>query len=329
MRIRPQDVSIVFQGAIGRKDGAERVGVRRALGSALHFYPGAEVILATWKGTVDEEFPGVQVVECEDPGSIPCAGAEILNLNRQLVSSREGLARATRPWAVKIRTDMFFRDGGLFRWFERIQGPSSPVSDARILVLNLTSRNPRGPHPYPFMVCDWLYAGLRTDLVALFEVPLYPLEFATWFTPETVPTNDPFRRFGGLCRYYAEAYLWFSFVRRRMDVPMEHSSDDRPEVVAASEEIAARNLIMLPARMAGVGSCKHRIPTDYHFVNYSYVEWLRLLDRHGQSHTLPRPRLDLEKAQAACEFLLLPRLRRLQGILRRLWRGLARRLPGR
>jgi len=200
--IDSQHISLVFQGSIGRHGSPERAALWTGLNSARRFFPGAEIVLATWKGSVDEDFPGVVVVECEDPGPIRCAGDEIINLNRQLVSSREGVAASTRPLVVKLRTDMCFEHGRLFEWFDKIEGPGTPVSERRILVLNLTGRNPHGPQPYPFNVCDWLYAGSRADLVNLFAVPNYPEEWVFWFTPETKPSNDPY--IAPLCRYYAE-----------------------------------------------------------------------------------------------------------------------------
>lgn len=325
--IKSQDITLVFQGAIGLRGSPERVALREGLNSAQRFFPEAEVILSTWKGSLDEDFPQAKVVECEDPGPIQCAAGEIINLNRQLVSSREGVKASTRPWVVKLRTDMYFEHGRLFDWFCLIDGPGTPISAQRILVLNLTGRNPRGPQPYPFNVCDWLYAGTRQDLIALFSVSNYPAEWAFWFSPETKPNNDPYE--GTLCRFYAETYIWWAFVSRTVELDLEHSSDSRPHLVAFSEEIIAKNLIVLRACQAGVGSMKHKLPFDYHYVNYSYCDWLNLLRRHNVGHRLPRPLLDLEKAHAYWLYTLRPFFQRfkrvhLQGNLKRIQRVIAR-----
>lgn len=306
MTVDPQDVSLVFQGGIGKLGSSERLGVHQGLDSARRFYPGAEVILSTWAGSVDEEFPGVTVVESEDPGPIQSSGREILNLNRQLVSSRAGVLRSTRPWVVKLRTDMAFTHGQLFDWYGRVSAPTGPFCQQRILVLNLTGRNPRGPEPYPFHVCDWLYAGTRQDLKRLFSVPNYPPEYADWFDDRTKPANDPYRV--ARCRYYAETYLWYHFVAPHLGLQLEHSSDNRPEVVTASERVAADCLIVLDVRRAGILSSKHPIPFDYHYVNTSFREWVRLLDHQGVVHTLRKPWLDWEKGWAAYRYFLHPRL---------------------
>ena len=156
------------------------------------------------------------------------------------------------------------------------------------------------------MVCDWLFAGDRRDILNLFAVDNYPQQYIEWFSSGTRPKNDPCPNWTS--RYYAETYIWYSFVKRTLPVTLEHSSDNTPENVRKSEEILAKNIIMLTADQAGVASSKYALPMDYHYSNYSYREWLKLVELHRVTHSLPRPLLDLEKLRAYCFQILFPRL---------------------
>jgi hypothetical protein len=114
--IDSRDLSVVVQGPVVAGQTAQ------CLRSLRRFLPGCEIILSTWEGTRIEaelsDCPPDEVIYNADPGntnweSLRASGGAIAecmrldsNFNRQLVSTASGLKVASRPWALKFRSDM-------------------------------------------------------------------------------------------------------------------------------------------------------------------------------------------------------------------------------
>ena len=92
-----KDISVVVQGPIHTQDNL----TKRVLESVRTHLPDAELILSTWKGSQIDGLDCDVLLLNDDPGAI-----NGYNVNRQIVSTRNGLQKATRTYAVKLRTDM-------------------------------------------------------------------------------------------------------------------------------------------------------------------------------------------------------------------------------
>jgi WavE lipopolysaccharide synthesis len=92
----PTQLSFVVQGAVAR--GA--FSTRQVCAAIRRWFPGSEIVVSTWRGQDVDGIDADQVVRSEDPGPLPSAH----NTNRQLVSSREGVRRASNPLVVKLRS---------------------------------------------------------------------------------------------------------------------------------------------------------------------------------------------------------------------------------
>ena len=100
--IQPYDISVIVQGPI--MGGAERL-TGRAIESVRRVLPGAEIILSTWHGSDTGALACDALVLSDDPGATnwlrrgdaAALDKKLNNGNRQIVSTRAGLARATRP----------------------------------------------------------------------------------------------------------------------------------------------------------------------------------------------------------------------------------------
>ena len=162
--------TFVIQGAIDRRAYADTFVTLEAVKSIRKYYPDAEIILSTWESETIE--PSLvtscdRVVLSEDPGGIPTEQG-LLNVNRQIVSTRRGLSVATRRFSVKLRSDNIVSSPKLLSVFH------SEAEDL-ILVTNLTSVNPR-LRPRFFSLCDWVYAGKTCLLQRVFDIKEYPGE---------------------------------------------------------------------------------------------------------------------------------------------------------
>jgi hypothetical protein len=164
---RPVDVSVVVQGAINALTPAVLASVRE------HF-PGAELILSTWEGSdVAGLDTDVTPILNRDPGPIDSpTRPNANNVNRMVVSTQAGLAKASRPIAVKLRTDTRLAGPDCLEAFARSTSLVRPrhyrVFTERVVVGQRFTRNPIRSafthHP-----SDIIQVGLTEDLRLLWS----------------------------------------------------------------------------------------------------------------------------------------------------------------
>ena len=101
--IKPEEISVVVQGAIDKDNTA------KCLKSIRYYLPKSEIILSTWENSNIDDLDYDILVENKDPGALiqdPLYGA-YNNGNRQLLSTQEGIKKATRKYILKLRTDFY------------------------------------------------------------------------------------------------------------------------------------------------------------------------------------------------------------------------------
>ena len=109
-----KDITVVVQGAVDR----EKTPI--CLQSIRRMLPGAFIILSTWEGTDVDGLEYDDVVLSEDPGgfdefNIPFSPKN--NINRQIVSTYQGLLKVKTVYALKLRTDFYLCDDGFKDFF--------------------------------------------------------------------------------------------------------------------------------------------------------------------------------------------------------------------
>lgn len=163
MSVSAADISFVIQGPF-------REEVPAAIASVRRYFPAAEVIFSTWIGS---DVPALDIdflVESRDPGQVRWQYNE--NLNRQIVSTRAGLAAATRRFAVKMRTDCRLEGDGFAR-LDLSAVPRNPgysLFRERIVCPARFTRNP-ARWPLLFHPSDMFHFGRREDLLDLWSIP--------------------------------------------------------------------------------------------------------------------------------------------------------------
>lgn len=294
--IRNSDISVVVQGpVIG--DGL----TKRCLESIRHFLPGAEIILSTWQGMDTDELTYDLLLENEDPGAQPFHSRlpNLYNLNRQIVSAREGLKRASRPYAIKVRSDILFIGTGFLDYWQRYPCRSESLRLFKERVLNCTvfAHNPRRHQPTPFHPGDWFFFGLRDDLLLLWDIPLAPEpETSRWFAERPRPQPDVYPHL--LHRYFPEQYVWLSLLRRYGEYNLEHQWDLTEQNLEETEHSFANNLIFLDPVKIAIRSLKHKLTLDNWGAIYGHSEWERLYRRYCD----PSFKVSFDVEAAAKEF---------------------------
>lgn len=189
-----ENFSIVVQGPPAGVEGRQTRELIKAI--KAHF-PSIEVVFSTWAGmgrlVVDLD---CQVIESRDPGGVKIGGT-LNNVDRQILSSLAGLRASARPLAVKIRSDLRIAKPAQFSGFlkkvmegvgglqkddelpqrtaiqaQQTHSPMGPIYVTDTTTINPARMPPNSPRRF-LAICDWIYAGHKSDLEVLLSAPSY------------------------------------------------------------------------------------------------------------------------------------------------------------
>ena len=268
VNISPSEISIVIQGPIfGKPDAPEAERwTWRGLESLRTFLPGSEIILSTWKGADATGLTYDVLLENDDPGPYRYEGkpegpGAYNNVNRQIVSSREGLKAATRPFALKVRSDMIFRGAGFLDYWGRYEKRSDDwkIFGERILACTVFSTNPHRMRCYPFHPSDWAHFGRREDVLELWDLPLQTEK--------------------GILNLLAEQLIWTGLLKKHGPLTFNYMTDTAHDAIRISELTIANNLALLAPEQWQMTVMKWP-DVSYRPSIYTHGEWVRLYNRY-------------------------------------------------
>jgi len=170
--ILSNDISVVVQGPIHTQDNL----TKRVLESVRTHLPDAELILSTWKGSDVDGLDYDILLLNDDPGPLNVPNKSKINLNRQIVSTRNGLQKATRTYAMKLRTDTLLTGTGFIDAFDKYpeRREDFKVFEHKVIIPTLYTKNPLQPFPgliHFFHPSDIFQFGLKRDLLLLWNIP--------------------------------------------------------------------------------------------------------------------------------------------------------------
>jgi hypothetical protein len=179
--ILSKDISVVVQGPIHTQDNL----TKRVLESVRTHLPDSQLILSTWKGSKVDGLDCDILLLNEDPGALEKQPIS-RNLNRQIVSTRNGIMASTRIFVLKLRTDCMLSGKGFLSFFEKFpnRNPKYSVFKNRVVTITLYSRNPRCYY-HLFHPSDISQFGKREDLLLNWDIPLLSQEEKQIFIPES------------------------------------------------------------------------------------------------------------------------------------------------
>lgn len=187
--IESKNISVVIQGAASR----ETIILIRSIRKYL---PESEIVLSTWKGSELNDFDCDKLILNEDPGAISAVFDKTrpYNLNRQIVSTRNGICVSTRPYVLKLRSDMELKGSGFLAFWDQYQKRDQQYVFAKHKIIIPALYTIKGEysngkfHPTPFHISDWFAFGTKADIAALFSVPLVDAkEFSRYFVYHPKP----------------------------------------------------------------------------------------------------------------------------------------------
>jgi hypothetical protein len=234
--------------------------------------PGCEIVLSTWKGQDTRMLDVDLIIENNDPGGQMPRVAEgvVNNVNRQIVSTREGLKQASNELCLKLRSDIVLVGAGFIDAFKNAVSPIGPdaVFTRKIISNNLSSRNPRSMPdcPLPYHPADHAHFGLRDDLLTLWDIPLQSQEDADYFLSRPRPNHF---RDNETSRLNPEQYICTSAFAKKQSIYLPEYSTQDADVINRSEAFMTANFVFLPDSDFAIHLGK------YHNPHHAQFEWMR------------------------------------------------------
>lgn len=251
------------------------------------FFPNAEIVLATYTGTDIKGLDYDKIALVKDPGSFPYnnqPNAKTNNINRQILTTLNGLKVATRKYAFKLRSDFVLNGRDFLSYFNQCpkSDPKYNIFDHKILSSTFFARDPRAKNKsLPFHPSDLAFFGLRTDLLNLFDIPLMTKEESTYYKHK----NSLY------CRYLPEQYLWINCLRKNgKNIVCDHQRDCNDSIAEETERYIASNFIYLDYEQFNLTPTeKLRLFSENEFDNIiTHIEWQKLYKQYVDiTHQVP------------------------------------------
>lgn len=293
--INPKDISVIVQGGINAKE------TPLCLKSIRKYLPEAEIILSTWEGADVSELDYDVLILNKDPGAqsyLQNGKYYYNNINRQLLSTQEGLKRAKRTYSMKLRSDLILTGNKFLEQFDKFQKRSGNYNlfKRKILVPALFTKhtfryNKHTLYPIPFHISDWWFFGLTEDLKEYFlqtELVKEP-EFTEYFN-----FNNKVSPYGDIkFKFAPEQYYGYScFARNFSNIFMQDASDFNDKIIEIARECIVNNFIVLDFKHSGIYLKKYWYSRDekgageqyldlYCFYKYEY-EYKKFCDSNYQ-----------------------------------------------
>lgn len=236
-----EDLSFVVQGKI-------HACTKICIESIRKHYPKSKIILSTWEGEYADNLEYDIILKNKDPGAIEYSKGNYNNTNRQILSTHSGLRAVKTKYAVKIRTDTEILDKKLPNLLENLK--SGILFKKKIIGLNLFFRNPK-EYPLLFHIGDIFQAGINSDLLNLWDIPLAPEpETSTWCIKNFYILNE----YQSLPpRYTPEQYIFISFLNKNgIKASLKFCCEMTSRLAHASENYIAQNFTIFSSEQLGL-----------------------------------------------------------------------------
>jgi hypothetical protein len=285
----------VIQGAILIDD--EGVNQTQLLCHSIRkYFPDAVIVLSTWTSQDVSGIYADKVVTQEDPGSgIRYSNLnELNNINRQILSSKLGLLAAQTDFAIKVRSDLLFHSNAIERLMRF--SPTTPKNNLRIferyvIVADRLTMSPMKKNNPVFHVTDMIQAGLASDLLKLWSIPLMGHKDETFYLHQTQEVLEAVKYY--IPRYRTEQYYWVELVKEYLDYSLPSTLTSNNELPFTTEELFNSNLIPFRLPTLGVSIQKK----TYHWTArdswvssiyaQTFFDWFRVAKKLGVEYPLP------------------------------------------
>lgn len=277
-RPETRDISFVLQGHV---DETGRGELKETIARLRQLAPDSQIIVSTWEACAGAamEVGADAVVLSPDPGALPgirISGETQNNVNRQIVSTRAGLERSDRAFAVKLRVDERLVSLGFLDLYASYQSQAGPE---RLVVPRLFTLDPTMFEQVPMHVSDWFQFGSTQALREYWDCPPMTPEQAVWYGSHSYAGHSTHldRRFH--CLFAVEQHLAMHYARKLGFAVPRYHNDIRPEVMVAHRQFLARHFIVAGLDQIGLSFAKYEWAEQSTFQDLNclgFADWLEL-----------------------------------------------------
>tara|TARA_B100001769_G_C22110128_1_gene600315 strand:+ start:1734 stop:2711 length:978 start_codon:yes stop_codon:yes gene_type:complete len=306
IKLDGSNLSIVIQGSLSSKE--ETIEIIKSYRAIL---PRSEIIISTWPDFKSLVPKNEIVVISEDPGPIDVSevGGRINNnFNRQLISSKRGIAISSSTFVLKVRSDLAAIDNSIFKKYNEVIISSEKINksyfkDKPLLVISNESSKKPGLFKGYLHFCDWFMLSKTKEISKIFNMNIVEKEDLLFREYEEIP-----RIYDELKlpkeKWSAETYMWTNYLRNYNDFKMLNEFDNSDTLKKVHDNFVADNLVILDYKKSGLGILKNvyqdRLFFKYNY-EYSYDDWLLLSSRIELSH--------LKRLILSCKVFFVDRLK--------------------
>lgn len=251
------DISVVVQGAIDKKV------TKLCTASIRRFLPGCSIILSTWEGQETRDIDCDCLIENEDPGSKENGVIKPFdvnfnnNVNRQLISTSNGLKRVRTKYALKMRSDMIITTNEFLKYFERYPCSTNELKlfEHKVMVSDMYTKVKHGSvdnseeqfFPTPFHVSDFFFFGEVNDLKKYFlKTKVMRKEKMGSFQDLVYPERKEKYKCVWNYQFGPEQFLAISALRENgFNIEMRDWTDWSDEYIEMSRKFIMNNFIIL------------------------------------------------------------------------------------
>ncbi len=284
------DISFVVQG------GVDPVLTPQCLLSIRKYFPGAVIVLSSWAGSDVSGLDYDTLVLSDDPGGFANhKGKRPNNVNRQIVSTYEGLRQVRTPYSFKLRTDFILSSSEVVNYWDLFTAaaPGNRLFEKRPLACCYFTRDMRSSlkkgRCYPYHLSDIAFFGLTEDLKRLFDIPLM------------LPHEASCDTLNGHSVYVPEQYIFTSFLKKHgREVFCRFYNDVSDRARQDTEQYFGTDFVLLNFDQFGIFCPKEHFSKTLNLVTfytcYTHAEWLSLYKKYTAGD-IALPAVDKERME--------------------------------
>lgn len=288
-----RDITVVFQGAFSAHLGEDRIDFNDNIKSLRKILPGVKIILSTWEGTyVPEKFKFDEIVYSKDPGGLNGIKRKEVdkanNINRQIISTYNGLRAVNTTYALKLRTDCSLEHAGFIDYFKKFN-----KGEERFVACCFFTIDPEVYEHMPFHISDWFQFGKTETLLKYWDVSLMEKEEAAWYLNNEYDKSSSYFDKEFLSKFAVEQYLAINYAKRFGYITPSYHNDDAELVLDSHRRFLAKQVIVLDPWQIGLSFPKYRWAYSSKFSSMNCIMFLDWYKNYVECENIKSPDLGL------------------------------------
>lgn len=289
--IDTKDISVVVQGAIDNES------THLVIKSIRKYLPDSEIILSTWEGSNINGLDYDILVLNKDPGASLCAPLEkrFNNLNRQIISTVNGIKKSSNQYCYKIRSDIILRSNNFLNYFDTNdvdQNSKYAIFQKKILMSSVwtrfRARINNNTMLQPYHISDWHMIGTKDDMLKLYDIELENDFDANVYYLYNKP--EKFDAFSDhKWRYTPEQYIFYKCLLKKFpNLVFKSKLDYNEKHMELYFHLLAHNFIVIDKDMWSFTSFKHNLNFFLKQMGEDIVTYKKYLEICKSYTTLPK-----------------------------------------